>query len=155
MGALAVFALSAGFLGATAGITVMDPGYNDHDLYNGETHSIKWLQDGATPTTGQVRIALRNEASTQEVKVIALSAPNNGTYGWKVPMNLARNRYVVRIKLKGQDVYDDGSPFFVNPALRITQPPPGGNLVETKTYSITWTWDGTSAQFNPGDTLQR
>ena len=141
MGILAVFVFSAGFLCATT-IEVTEPGNLYTNLYNGTTFSIQWMQDGAVPTTGKVRISLRNEASTQEIKVIALDAPNTGTYSWMVPMNLVRNKYVVRIKLKGQNVYDDGKPFNVWAILRVTNPPTNGKLEETKTYTITWTWQG-------------
>jgi hypothetical protein len=140
MGILATFVLAAGSLCATS-IEVVEPKL-ESPAHNGGECGIRWKQDGAVPSTGSVRISLRNAASTTEVMPIAESAPNNGGIDWMVPMDLARKKYVVRVKLIGANVRDDSAPFVVSPNLHITNPTPYSSLEETKTYAITWTWQG-------------
>ncbi len=136
---LAVFFLSAGLLPAIT-IKVTQPVGGQHFL-NGTNYLIKWTQDGAVPTTGKVFIALRNEASTEVVMPIAESAPNNGEYSWKVPVNLATKKYVIRIRHIGTGSIDDSQFFYIDPHFLVNFPP-GERFEETKTYTITWNWVG-------------
>ena len=108
----------------------------------GQHRSVFWQQDGTTPHIGNVRITVRNAESLEVVKVIALNAPNNGMYGWTVPMDLVTIKYVVRVKLNDSNAQDDSAPFKVRPELVVTFPSPNGSVEETKTYSITWVWHG-------------
>jgi len=141
MGVLAAFILAAGCLCA-ASIEVTNPVGNYSFVLNGRILSIEWKQDGALPNSGQVRISLRNQASTTEIQPIAESAPNNGTYEWQVPLSLVWKKYVVRVKLKGEDARDDSDPFAIVPDLWSTNPDGYDTLEETKTYDITWIWKG-------------
>jgi hypothetical protein len=142
IGILAAFILAAGCLCA-ATIEVTEPGNYDILWLNGMPQTIRWTQDGALPTTGKVRIGLRNEASTTEIMPIVLKAPNNGAYSWTVPLNIAMSKYVVRVKLLGMNAIDDSVPFSIRPRLRVTNPPYKGDVVKPGPTTITWVWDGT------------
>jgi hypothetical protein len=135
---LALCVVTAGFVSAQT-ITVTKPTDFPSEPYcMGKTYPITWTTTGSLPN--QVRITLRNATSTAEVALIADPAPNNGTYMWTLPTNLADGKYVVRVKAKGAAVYGDSqaSTMVTCPSLKITNPHQGDFWDQGTSHNITW-----------------
>ncbi len=120
-------------------ITVKQPSPGDIWV-KGKPVGIVWTGTGSLP--GQVRISLRNAASTAEVLVIADPAPNTSPYTlWAPPASLPDGTYVIRVKAKGVAVHGDSVPFgiSVQPEIRITDPR-NGTIWAKKTRNVTISW---------------
>jgi hypothetical protein len=142
-GFLAFFVLSAVFLGAQT-ITVTKPAIGD-TWTKGQSYTITWTKSGTMPAN--VRITLRNAASTSEVAVIADPAPNSGSYQWTVPASPADGQYVVRVKAKGATVQGDSGVFSVAAVapvgtITILDPTQGSIWREGRAHEVRWAATG-------------
>jgi hypothetical protein len=141
---LAVLVMAAGLFGAS--VTVTSPAAGATWL-KGQSCSINWTKSGDMP--GEVRILLRDSASTTNVLVIADPAPNSGHYGWVVPADVPDGQYRIRVKVKTVSIFDDSDVFTIGSAA----PPPAASITVTKpaandtwnkssSHNITWTKTG-------------
>ena len=129
--------LAAGVLGA-ASITVTMP-------YTGLTYHITlampiaWTSSGSVP--GQVRIQLRNAASTAVVKDIVNPTQNDGHYVWDIPASVTPGQYRIRVKAIGANVFGDSQVFNINLNPHWTPIHPGTDESWARglTHQITWT----------------
>ena len=103
--ALALF-ISGFSMAAT--VTVTKPAANE-TWVKGQSYTITWTKSGDMPAN--VRILLRNKASTAVVREIADPAPNTGTFMWQVPADIADGEYRIRVKVKNADILDDSEVF--------------------------------------------
>lgn len=136
--ACSLILIAAGALSAQA-ITVNQPSHGDIWV-KGKPGGIVWTSTGSLPN--QVRISLRNAASTAEVLVIADPAPNTSPYTlWTPPASVPDGTYVIRVKAKGVAVHGDSVPFVISiqPEIHITDPR-NGAIWAKKTRSTTITW---------------
>jgi len=104
-----------------ASITVTKPAANE-PWVKGQTYTIIWTKSGSMPNN--VRITLRNKASTAVVQEIADPAPNSGAYLWLVSASIPDGEYRIRVKVKNADISDDSEVFTIS----ASQPGPGPKI---------------------------
>ena len=63
---------------------------------------IAWTSSGSVP--GQVKIQLRNAASTAVVKDIVNPTQNDGHYVWDIPASVTPGQYRIRVKAIGANM---------------------------------------------------
>ncbi len=136
---LVFFFLAVG-LAAAATITVTQPAANA-TWVKGQTYTILWTHGRDVPPN--VRITLRNEDSTAELKVIADPAPNTGSYQWLVPNDIADGRYRIRVKTLTAEAFDDSDIFTIKILIAqrgfgLTAPNGGESWPLDSTRDITW-----------------
>jgi hypothetical protein len=125
-------------------ITVTKPGLNDTWI-KGQSYAVTWTQTGNLP--GQVDINLMDSGGTTVVKAIAASVPNNGTYPWLVPGDVADGQYLVRVKASGTAIHGDSDLFKIaaTPPLGtilIVDPRPGDTWNNGQTHLVQWETSG-------------
>ncbi len=123
-------------------ITVTSPHSGDF-WEKGKTYTITWTKSGTM--NANVKIRLMQNGS--RVLPITDSTPNNGSYSWEVPVDLANGSYYIRVKTVDNQVYDDGEAFTIgnssSASITVTNPHSGQIWCKGKTYTITWTKSGT------------
>lgn len=126
-----------GFLSASS-ITVTIP-YTGMTCWTKIPMVIRWTCSGSVP--GQVRIQLRNAASTSVVKEIVNPTANNGQYLWTIPDMFTPGQYRVRVKAIGLDVFGDSQVFAIayHPQWTMTAPAADAKWAKGTTHQITWT----------------
>jgi hypothetical protein len=142
LGIAALVALCAPLLPA-ATVTVSNPVWGTTDGHNGMSLPISWSADAAL--TGQVRIELRNQPSTETVKTIASSTANNGHYSWTIPSDVPNAIYRVRVTFLSGGSSGQSQMFWISPWVKLTNPDQGVNNTTWRrdgTYAIAWSWTG-------------
>ncbi len=102
----------------------------------GYTHTITWSKSGTQ--SAYVKIQLYKGSTL--VKTISLSAPNNGSFAWKIPntQGVASN-YRIRIRTSdGKLSSYSGSFSIIKPAISITAPTAGSVWTRGTPQTITW-----------------
>jgi len=127
-------------------ITVVKPALNE-TWFKGQTYAIQWTSSGQLPA--QVKIQLRNSASTVVVLDIVDPAPNNGSFQWPIPANVADGQYRIRVKAKGVEISGDSQVFNIAAAppppagtITIAKPSGGDTWVKGQPCIVTWTQTG-------------
>jgi hypothetical protein len=138
----ALIVLCVPFLPA-ATITVNNPVWGTPDGHNGKTLAISWSAD--VSLTGQVRIELRNQPSTETVKMIASSTSNTGHCSWTIPSDVPNAIYRVRVTFLSGGSSGQSQMFWISPGVKLTNPDQGVNTTVWRrdgTYAIAWAWTG-------------
>jgi Kre9/KNH-like N-terminal Ig-like domain len=118
----------AGSLSA-ASITVTKPALNE--LWTkGQSFTITWTKTGSMPNN--VRVSLRNKASTAVVQEIVDPAPNTGAYLWLVPTSIPDGEYCIRVKVKGADISDDSEVFRITTGQQPPNQPPSPEAAKSE-----------------------
>ena len=123
----------------TASITVTNPQFG-HTWYKGQTYTITWTKSGTMNSNVKIRLMQNG------TKVISItdSTPNNGTFNWPIPANLASGTYYIRVKTIDNKVYDDSYDFKITNApqqtarIIVTSPFTENIWYKGKTYTIRW-----------------
>ena len=100
---------------------------------------IAWTSSGSVP--GQVRIQLRNAASTVVVKDIVNPTQNDGHYVWAIPASVTPGQYRIRVKAIGANIFGDSQAFNIdlNPHWTPIHPATDESWAKGHTHQITWT----------------
>lgn len=104
-------------------------------LVKGDTYEISWYGGGS----GNVAIKLIGE--DEEID-ISRGTPNNGSYSWKVPVDLPLSDSKIRIThLSDSSAWDESDDYFrfSSPIIKVTSPKSGDELSGGSEYTITWT----------------
>jgi Kre9/KNH-like N-terminal Ig-like domain len=118
---LCVLLLSISGISSAASITVTKPALNEVWIKGQpQPYAITWTKTGSMPSN--VRITLRNKASTEVVQEIVDGAPNSGSYMWPIPVSLPDGEYCIRVRVKTTDISDDSEVFSITAG---QQPAPG------------------------------
>jgi hypothetical protein len=107
---LFMFLFLVGLARAVPSITVLKPAAGDPWIKS-QSFAITWIKSGTMPNS--VKITLRNQNSTANVRDIADGVPNSGSYMWQIPADIPDGSYVVRVKAKGSDVFGDSGIFSI------------------------------------------
>ena len=124
-------------------IRVTSPNSRD-TWYKGKTYTITWTKTGSMNTKVKIRLMQKGK----KVLGITDSTPNDGSYSWTVPTNLASGTYYIRVKTVDNGVYDDGEKFAIisvsskKANIFITSPRSGDTWYKGRTYTIRWTKTG-------------
>ena len=116
------------------GLTITYPNGGE-TLVKGNTYDIKWYGG----ISGNVAITL---LSGSRKIVVSSGTPNDGSYSWKVPVDLPRAQSKIKINhLSDSSSWDqsDGNISFNSPTISITSPKTGDVLREGAEHTITWT----------------
>lgn len=81
--------------------------------YKGQTYNITWTSSDEVPD--QVRIRLRDSASTTVILNITDAAPNSGVYSWTIPESIAPGNYRIRVRSLPGDIWGDSVVFSIAP----------------------------------------
>lgn len=110
----------------------------------GNAYVIRWTKSGTMPD--QVRIWLRNSASTQTVLVISDQTDNDGQHPWTVPASLADGSYRIRVVTGGGTIWGDSGIFTIGTcaqgSIAVQQPDGGKPWCKGLPYKILWTTTG-------------
>lgn len=111
-------------------------------LRTGEHHDIYWI--GNPDISDNVNIELTQGGYSISTD-IASNIPDDGSFSWKVPVELARHQYKIKISyVHHNNIYDysDEKINFIEPSLYITSPQ-GGEVWQINSKQMI-TWDSSS-----------
>ena len=139
-----VFLIAISYSQTTPKITVTTP-HSGQTWYKGQTYTIRWTKTG----TMNANVKIRLMQNGTKILGITDNTPNNESFNWKVPANLASGTYYIRVKTIDNKVYDDGDSFTITNApqqrarIIVTSPLSGDTWYKGKTYKIRWMRKGT------------
>lgn len=110
---------------------------NGETLRTGEYHQITWTDS----SSDNVKIELTKNGQTISNGIIARSVSNTGSYRWKVPADLSRKQFKIKISYVSRPKIYDYSNYevnFVEPFLEITHPQEGEVLLAGSEYTVRW-----------------
>ena len=142
LGIAALIALCAQLLPA-ARVIVSNPTGGTYNGHNGMTLPISWSSNVAL--TGQVKIELRNQPSTETAMTIASSISNTGHYSWTIPSDVPNANYRVKVTFLSDGSNGQSELFSISPWVQLSNPNQHVNTTiwrRDATYAITWSWIG-------------
>ena len=112
-------------------ITVISPKTGD-SWTQGLKYSITWNRTGNM--AGSVDIRLWQSGTA--IRDIARKVTNDGTYPWKIPMDLAAGSYLIRVKTIDGKVVGASRPFNITDAA----PPPKAGVISISEPKVDYQW---------------
>ncbi len=119
-------------------INIMSP-RSGQTWYKGSRYTITWNHSGNMNANVKIRLYQGN----RKILGITDSAPNNGSFSWQIPDNIAPGEYKIRVKTVDNQVFDDSDNFRIsNPEINVTKPRRGEVWHNGETHLIKWERQG-------------